>query len=157
MLWASLEGRSRTNSPRQRFQSQLCCKIVRYFCWTLYSRINLKIEKAVKDNIKTYLGLWGWQMDKTRWRQYCLGGILSENIKFMYVLSLKPHRLGNCLFSSTEIEETRYSLDGWRHRDIGGSKPSTVITNVGKLSLGQLSQRWIFQSLSTDLYEHFFF
>jgi hypothetical protein len=36
MLWASLVGRSRTNSPRQRFHSQLFCKIVRYFCRTLY-------------------------------------------------------------------------------------------------------------------------
>jgi hypothetical protein len=36
MLWVSLEERSRTNSPRQRFHSQLFCKIVRYFCWTLY-------------------------------------------------------------------------------------------------------------------------
>jgi len=36
MLWASLEERSRTNSPRQRFHSQLFCKIVRYFCRTLY-------------------------------------------------------------------------------------------------------------------------
>ena len=32
MLWVSLEGHSRTNSPRQRFHSQLCCQIVRYFC-----------------------------------------------------------------------------------------------------------------------------
>jgi hypothetical protein len=36
MLWVWLEGRSRTNSPRQRFHSQLFCKIVRYFCRTLY-------------------------------------------------------------------------------------------------------------------------
>ena len=28
--------RSRTNSPRHRFNSQLCCQIVRYFCRTLY-------------------------------------------------------------------------------------------------------------------------
>ena len=35
-LWVSLEGCSRTNSPCQRFHSQLCCKIVWYFCWTLY-------------------------------------------------------------------------------------------------------------------------
>ena len=35
-LWVSLEGRSRTNSPRQRFHSQLFRKIVRYFCRTLY-------------------------------------------------------------------------------------------------------------------------
>jgi hypothetical protein len=34
MLWVSLEGRSRRNSPRQRFHLQLCCKIVRYFCYT---------------------------------------------------------------------------------------------------------------------------
>jgi len=36
MLWVSLEGRSRTNSPRQRFHSQLYCKIVRYFCRKMY-------------------------------------------------------------------------------------------------------------------------
>jgi hypothetical protein len=35
MLWVSLEERSRTNSPRQRFHSQLCYHIVRYFCRTL--------------------------------------------------------------------------------------------------------------------------
>jgi hypothetical protein len=38
MRWVSLEGHSRTNSPRQRFHSQLFCKIVRYFCRTLYKR-----------------------------------------------------------------------------------------------------------------------
>ena len=36
MLWASPEGRSRTNSPRQRFHSKLFYKIVRYFCRILY-------------------------------------------------------------------------------------------------------------------------
>jgi len=36
MLWVSLEERSGTNSPRQRFHSQLCCQIVRYFFRTLY-------------------------------------------------------------------------------------------------------------------------
>jgi len=36
MLWVSLEGRSRRNSPRQRFHSQLCCQIFRYFWRTLY-------------------------------------------------------------------------------------------------------------------------
>ena len=36
MLWVSLEERSRTNSPHQRFQSEPCCQIVRYFCRTLY-------------------------------------------------------------------------------------------------------------------------
>jgi len=36
MFWVSLEGRSRTNFPRPWFLSQLCCKIVRYFCRTLY-------------------------------------------------------------------------------------------------------------------------
>jgi hypothetical protein len=38
MFWVSLEGHSRTNSPRQRFHSQLCYQIVRYFCRTLYIR-----------------------------------------------------------------------------------------------------------------------
>jgi hypothetical protein len=42
MLWdslddlCSLEGRSRTNSPRHRFHSQLCCQIIQYFCLTPY-------------------------------------------------------------------------------------------------------------------------
>jgi hypothetical protein len=36
MLWVLLEERSRTNSPRQRFHSQPCWKIIRYFCRTLY-------------------------------------------------------------------------------------------------------------------------
>jgi len=35
MLWASLEARSRKNSPRQRFHSEMFCQIVRYFCRTL--------------------------------------------------------------------------------------------------------------------------
>jgi hypothetical protein len=38
MLWVPLEGRSRTKSSRQRFHSQLCCQIVRYFCRTLYNK-----------------------------------------------------------------------------------------------------------------------
>jgi len=36
ILSVSLEGRSRRNSPCQRFHSQLFCKIVSYFCRTLY-------------------------------------------------------------------------------------------------------------------------
>jgi len=36
MPWVSLEGRSKTNSPYQKFHSHLCCKIVSYFCRTLY-------------------------------------------------------------------------------------------------------------------------
>jgi hypothetical protein len=39
MFWLSPEERSRTNSPRQSFHSQLCCKIVRYFCRTLYLNV----------------------------------------------------------------------------------------------------------------------
>jgi hypothetical protein len=39
MLWVSLEGRSRTNSARQRFYSQLCYQIVRYICRILYISI----------------------------------------------------------------------------------------------------------------------
>ena len=34
--WVSLEECSRTNSPSQRFHSQLFYKFVRYFCRTLY-------------------------------------------------------------------------------------------------------------------------
>jgi hypothetical protein len=41
MLWVSLEGHSRTNSPRQQFHSQLCYQNVTYFCRTLYIRIAL--------------------------------------------------------------------------------------------------------------------
>ena len=36
MLWVSLEELSRKNSPRQWFHSKLFCKIVRFFCRTLY-------------------------------------------------------------------------------------------------------------------------
>ena len=36
ILWVSLEERSWPNSPHQRFHSELFCKIVRYFCRTLY-------------------------------------------------------------------------------------------------------------------------
>jgi len=57
MLWTSLEGRSRTNSPCQRFHSQLFCKIVRYFCRTLYivsyfsvlyNSLNSKVDREKK-------------------------------------------------------------------------------------------------------------
>jgi len=43
MLWVSLEGRSRTNSPRQRFHWQPFCKIVRYVCRTLYLEIHYSL------------------------------------------------------------------------------------------------------------------
>jgi len=46
MLWVSLEGCSRTNSPRHRFRLQLCCQIVRYFCQILY---NLPKQLSSKD------------------------------------------------------------------------------------------------------------
>jgi len=36
MFWVSLEERSGTISPHQWFHSRLFCRIVRYFCWTLY-------------------------------------------------------------------------------------------------------------------------
>jgi len=39
MLWVSLEERSKTSYPCQRFHSQLCCKIVKYFCQTLYIKM----------------------------------------------------------------------------------------------------------------------
>jgi len=45
MLWVLLERRSRINSTRQRFHSQLCYQIVRYFCRTLYLWI-LSTEQA---------------------------------------------------------------------------------------------------------------
>jgi hypothetical protein len=47
IFWVSLEERSRTNSPRQRFHSQLFSKIVRYFCRTLYIRSYRTYLKAV--------------------------------------------------------------------------------------------------------------
>ena len=53
---ASLVGRSRTNSPRQRFHSQLFCKIVRYFCRTLYAfflrPILILIDLIIKDKLR---------------------------------------------------------------------------------------------------------
>jgi hypothetical protein len=42
MLWVSLEGRLRTNSPCQQFHSQQCCQIIRYFCQTLYNTNNTR-------------------------------------------------------------------------------------------------------------------
>ena len=38
MLSVLLEGRSKTNSPRQQFHSQPCCQIIRYFYRTLYNK-----------------------------------------------------------------------------------------------------------------------
>jgi hypothetical protein len=46
-LKVSLEERSRTNSPRQRFHSQLFCKIVRYFFRTLYILYAVCIQTSV--------------------------------------------------------------------------------------------------------------
>jgi hypothetical protein len=43
MLWVSLEERSRTNFPIQRFHSQPCYQIVRYFCRTLYYYITITV------------------------------------------------------------------------------------------------------------------
>ena len=59
-FWVSLEGRSRTNSPRQRFYSQLFCKIVRYFCRTLYYNIKLKLLPfwLVPGNIFRNTDVW---------------------------------------------------------------------------------------------------
>jgi hypothetical protein len=45
MLWVSLEEHSRTNSPCQRFHSQLFCKIIRHFCRTPYYYNQLHIPK----------------------------------------------------------------------------------------------------------------
>jgi len=46
MLWVSLEEHPRTNSPRQRFHSQLFCKILRYFCRTLYLKFHAEATCA---------------------------------------------------------------------------------------------------------------
>ena len=54
MLWVSLEERSRTNPPHQRFHSQLFCKIVRYFCRTLYMRTNGQAGQRTKCLILLY-------------------------------------------------------------------------------------------------------
>jgi hypothetical protein len=48
LLWVSLQGRSRTNSTRQRFHSQLCCQNVRDFCRTLY------IYRAFQNVLRHY-------------------------------------------------------------------------------------------------------
>jgi hypothetical protein len=47
MLWVSLEGRSKTNSRRQQFHSQLCCQIVRFYCWALYKYEAIWVHPAV--------------------------------------------------------------------------------------------------------------
>jgi hypothetical protein len=49
MLWISLEERSRTNFPSQRFHSQLCYQIVRYFCRTLYLTSE-EVKYICRDN-----------------------------------------------------------------------------------------------------------
>ena len=46
MLWVSLEERSRTNSPCQRFRSQLFCKIDRYFSQTLYNEVRVSWDPS---------------------------------------------------------------------------------------------------------------
>ena len=53
MLWVSLEERSRTNSPRQRFHLQPFCKIVMYFWRTLYKTTYKR--DANHSNISTFL------------------------------------------------------------------------------------------------------
>jgi len=42
-----------TNSPRQRFHSQLFCKFVRYFCWTLYN-VRIRRLRHVSTLLKLY-------------------------------------------------------------------------------------------------------
>ena len=56
MLWVSLEERSRTNSPRQRFHSQLCYQIVRYFCRTLYKDVGSTLFTVIQQ--LTYIEYW---------------------------------------------------------------------------------------------------
>jgi hypothetical protein len=58
MLWVSLEGRSGTNSPRQRFLSQLCYQIVRYFCQTLYLSGKITFQKIFDLSSRTYFENW---------------------------------------------------------------------------------------------------
>jgi len=57
MLWVSLRGRSRTNSPRQRFHSQLCYQIVRYFCWALYLK-TLTISQNIASSGGIIIEKW---------------------------------------------------------------------------------------------------
>jgi hypothetical protein len=61
MLWVSPEECSRTNSPRQRFHSQLFFKIVRYFCQTLYIGVYIGVVSITK--------LRNWLDMEVGWRQ----------------------------------------------------------------------------------------
>jgi hypothetical protein len=57
ILWVSLEERSRTNSTRQRFHSQLFCKIIRYFCRTLYIQQDATLHSLfISGNCSTCFG-----------------------------------------------------------------------------------------------------
>ena len=64
MLWVSLEKCSRTNSPRQQFPSQLFCKIVRYFCRTLYNE-----ELCSYIGVVSVTKLKNWLDMEVGWRQ----------------------------------------------------------------------------------------
>jgi hypothetical protein len=59
MLWVSLEGRTRTNSPRQRFHSQLCYQIVRYLRRPLYYNILLWDHRCICGPSLTETSLCG--------------------------------------------------------------------------------------------------
>ena len=69
-LWVSLEGRSRTNSPHQRFHSQLFCKIVRYFCRTLYILCE-SIKKACAVNRKVARTTTWWELEESMSFTFC--------------------------------------------------------------------------------------
>jgi hypothetical protein len=93
MLWVSLEGPSSTNSPRQRFHSQLCYQIVRYFCRTLYDETNLNqismnlmfdginVTKKKKPHTKHWVRFHRGCSTSFR-MQHILSEIWRENIRF---------------------------------------------------------------------------
>jgi hypothetical protein len=68
------------NSPRQRFHSQLCCKIVRYFCRILYIRYRKQPDfhpaRPVFSNHPPPPGddkaVWNWSLTARQgWGQEC--------------------------------------------------------------------------------------
>jgi hypothetical protein len=57
LLCVSLEGHSRTNSPHQRFHSQLCYQIVRYFCRILYKDLEFRMGPYIPKFVLSSVAL----------------------------------------------------------------------------------------------------
>jgi hypothetical protein len=87
MLWVSLEERSRTNSPRQRFHSQLFCKIVRYFCRTLYLHNKDQHDALFFFNLTAS---WWWIVTLF---ETCRGQIIEVNKEECILLVFIVHEL----------------------------------------------------------------